>query len=315
MPGFASLLLPLVLSQPAAPPEDPATQPTMPAFAAQPPVEATAKRTPLNEAGTLQLVVEDEERSVWLRSRVVLRDGLLEMFLCRTKSKEHESILAADVPAAELQAGLLAAGFEAGQPVRFEPEYQPPTGERLAIDVFWTKGDALQSASSKDWIRHAVNKWHAAPLAKEVAAKLPLDDEEKLRYFEYDADLIYDGRMTDDEFERLQTLSDEPAYRQALRTLKDAGTLRPLTADWVFAGSEWIEFEGTREFAADSGNYVCVANFSDAIIDIDERSTNTNGALLYEPWTERIPPIGTWVWVRVAKVRLLATGAATDEGR
>ena len=269
----------------------------------RPPVGDSVTLSKLDPAGNLQLAVDDDRRSLWVRSEVVLRDGVLEMLLCRTKTKEHESILATPVAAQTLQAGLIAAGLKPGTPAQFEPDYRPPTGQTLAITLHWTSGKGPHQGRSQDWVRHAINRWHAAPLPESIAATLPLEEIDDLRYFKFDKVLLHHGSMTEAALAQYQTLSDDPAFQTALKTLHAAGRSRPMDADWIFAGSEWREFDGVREFAAESGNYVCVANFSDAIVDIDQRSSNENGALQYEPWTERVPPVGTAVWVEFAAAK------------
>ncbi len=35
---------------------------------------------------------------------------------------------------------------------------------------------------------------------------------------------------------------------------------------------------------------ICVANFADAMIDVRENSTSSDGSQTYEAWTEQIPP-------------------------
>ena len=273
------------------------------------PDAAKGSRRSLADSGDLVLVVDGDDRSLWLRGRVVLRDNLLEMFVCRSRTKEHESIVATDVPATAVHAGLLAVGLTPGKPVRFEPTYQPPSGDEVEIVVFWPEGsDAMatvRSTRSQDWIRHAVRRWYGTPLAPEDVDGLSFEITEKLQYFEYDKELQFDareGRMTDDEYDRFRSRSDNPRYRAALNILRGVGKPKPMAAKWVFAGSKWYDSpERGREFAADAGNYVCVANFSDAIIDVARESTSTNASLLYETWTERIPAVGTPVWLRLAK--------------
>src|SRR5262249_52964302 len=70
----------------------------------------------------------DGRRRVLVNAYVCLREGEfgLECLLCRRGTKEHESILAADVDARTIHAGLLAAGAEPGAPVVFDPEFRPP---------------------------------------------------------------------------------------------------------------------------------------------------------------------------------------------
>ena len=64
-----------------------------------------------------------------------------------------------------------------------------------------------------------------------------------------------------------------------------------MTADWVFAGSSfWKDPEDGREYyRADSGDMICVSNFTSAMMDININSSAQTGALEYVPFLTRIP--------------------------
>lgn len=87
--------------------------------------------------------------------------------------------------------------------------------------------------------------------------------------------------------------------REWIRHPKDVGGGEPLKAEFVFAGSRFIRIPGEERarWLGDDGDVVCVSNFPGSIIDVDMKSTNANEWLLFEAWTERIPPKGTKVKV------------------
>jgi len=58
---------------------------------------------------------------------------------------------------------------------------------------------------------------------------------------------------------------------------------------------------------AESGDLICVSNFPTATLDVPVKSSQANEELLYEPFTERIPP-------RDTKVRLVLRPCQTDAG-
>ena len=48
---------------------------------------------------------------------------------------------------------------------------------------------------------------------------------------------------------------------------------------------------------------ICLANFPTSMIDVAVESSNSGEAsLLFEPWVERVPPIGTEVTVELVPV-------------
>ncbi len=100
------------------------------------------------------LEVEGETRTVVISSKVVRREGFLELLLCREKTKEHEAILAASVDARDVHSALLSAGLKPGSPVQFLPEYKAATGTKLEIRLRFKNAQGQnQMVFAKDWIK------------------------------------------------------------------------------------------------------------------------------------------------------------------
>lgn len=255
---------------------------------------------PLNEAKTVFL--DKDGGRVWLKTRVSRQTGVLEMFLCRQGTKEHESVVAVNSPAFVIHAGLLALGLEPGQPARFDPEFQPPKGPKLDIIAHWrdANGDA-KSRPAAEWMRRVTQRWYATPIADEVAADVEVPEDLDLRYIPEDGELIFFGPINAAVKKRLVALSPKPEWATAIGKLEQQTTIKPFTGKWVFAGSGfWVDEETKdKHYLAESGNVICVANFGDAMIDIDVESSAENDSLLYEPWTERVPPVGTPVLIEI----------------
>src|SRR4051812_20802012 len=75
---------------------DPPTAPAPAPPAAQPPA-GEIKSVPLNENKTLFFeTLPGGKRRVVVMAEVCLREGALEVFLCRNQTKEHEAILHAE---------------------------------------------------------------------------------------------------------------------------------------------------------------------------------------------------------------------------
>lgn len=81
--------------------------------------------------------------------------------------------------------------------------------------------------------------------------------------------------------------------------IRRVDTKESMKAKFVFAGSRLVRAPGARRpiFLADQGDVICVANFPGSIIDVDLRAPQENALLLFEAWTERIPPVDTPVTV------------------
>lgn len=99
--------------------------------------------------------------------------------------------------------------------------------------------------------------------------------------------------------------TDADGHRRRARAqdwVKDLQTGQKLAEPWVFAGSGfWVnEQTGQSHYMADAGDLICVSNFSTAMLDLPIESSDKAGQLLFEAYTERIPPKGTKVTLVLA---------------
>lgn len=267
------------------------------------PVDTPAGPVPLNRSGTILL--DKPGNRLLLKTRVCLREGVLEMLACPKQTKEHESILSFDGPAEIVHAGLLALGAKPGGPARFEGKYQPPTGQKIEIFAVWKDASGReQRVPAQTWIRHATSRYFEAPLDR-----LPFDvvlerKDDSLRYDSSNKLLLWFGTMAPEQRDKSLKLSDNQPFRKAVQSLYQQSQPRELKAEFVFVGSRFAKLDdGTERYLANDGSLICVANFSDAMIDINIQSSADNAAgLLFEPWTDRVPPVDTPVTLELVVV-------------
>jgi len=265
--------------------------------------ETAGKLVPLNKSGTVLL--DAKGKRVLLKSKVVLREGLLEMLLCLKQTKEHESILAVDAKAYVIHTGLVALGAKTGKPVEFTPEFKPPSGQKIDIFVAWTDKKGKQHREpAQSWIRHVTRRFYGEPLDR-LPKGVTIPEESDLRYDERNRELSWYGQMSAKQRDELLKLSDDEQYRKAIQSFYKRGRSRQMQADWVFVGSGFYVDESTGEkyYQAEGGDVICVANFSTAMIDVAIKSTASGESnLLFEPYTERVPPLDTDVTVELVPV-------------
>jgi hypothetical protein len=91
---------------------------------------------------------------------------------------------------------------------------------------------------------------------------------------------------------------DKQVSMSANKWIRNVKTKKPLAHQWVFGGSEFWQDPDTGEqvYYGDSGELVCLSNFSTATIDVNVESSESNAGLLFEAFTENIPPVGTKVY-------------------
>ncbi len=124
-----------------------------------PVADPKSKLTPLNKEKTLFIEKQpDGKARVLLAAEVCLREGLLEVFMCKKNTKEHEAILRTDIDARFLHAALVAAGGTVGKPVQFidpktgEAEYKPASGQKIRVLLHYTMNGKTHSHPAQEWI-------------------------------------------------------------------------------------------------------------------------------------------------------------------
>ena len=269
-------------------------------------INAPDQPVPLNKEKTVFL--DRKNNRVLVKSTVVLREGLLEMLCCLKGTQEHESILSTTAHAYIVHGGLLALGADPGRPVRYYPEYVPSEGPQVKINLIWKDENGKeQKAVSQSWIRYVVDRFYyrkVDPFPSDLT--LPDNGEGDLRYDTFNKELYWYGHMTDETKAELKKLSKNEEYQAAIEQFHKQSQPREMTSSFIFTGSRFVQDEETKEqiYLAEDGCLICVANMTTAMIDVGiESSSQGMDSLLFEPYTERIPPEGTEVMIEIIPVK------------
>lgn len=121
------------------------------------------------------------------------------------------------------------------------------------------------------------------------------------------------------EIEILVEWTDADGKKQkkdAREFVKNAKTGKAMEFPWVFGGSGfWTDpADGKRYYQAEDGDLICISNFPSAMLDVPVESSNANSALLFEAFTENIPPAKTQVLIYLKpKAAKPAAGAKPEE--
>jgi len=89
---------------------------------------------------------------------------VLEVFLTRRNTKEHEAIVRTDLDARLIHAALVACGGKPGTPARFvddatgQPAFKPATGTPILVEVHYRKGGKLHRTRPGVGAREGVGK-------------------------------------------------------------------------------------------------------------------------------------------------------------
>lgn len=258
--------------------------------------------TPLNPQSTVLLDLQGKR--ILLRAHVCLTEGLLEMLLCPHQTKEHESILTTEALAYTVHTGLLAIGCKEGQAARYDPDtekYIPASGQIIDIFLHWMDVDGkLHREPAQNWVRGSRQHYYQAKF-ESLPADLKLEPDGNLRYDDVNQYLFWYGPMDEQERDACLKLSADKKFQAAIHKFHKDGQEKPMVADWVFVGSGFYEDgDSAKQYLAEGGYMICVANFAMAMIDVATPSdSNGTDSLAYEAATERIPPRGSEVLIEL----------------
>ena len=85
--------------------------------------------------------------------------------------------------------------------------------------------------------------------------------------------------------------------RNAKEMVVNVETKKEMQHDWVFGGSQVVEHDGQAIYYANAGELVCLSNFSTATMDVPIQSTDAANGLLFGANKEKIPELGTKVYM------------------
>ena len=141
----------------ANPPTPP--KPPIPEESKNPRIQAVCKAFTEPKGATrlapdARLWIDKKKRRVVIDGYVAMREGPLEMFACPAGTKEHESVVALITESQYVHAALLAIDATPGRPVKFDPVYSPPAGDRIAIWVLWRDDKGKRHrVKAQQWVK------------------------------------------------------------------------------------------------------------------------------------------------------------------
>jgi hypothetical protein len=131
-----------------------------------PKLDPRNNHVPLNPDKTFLLEQNLDKKfvRVLVATELCLREGPLEVFVCKKGTKEHEAILSVNIDAKLIHAALEAAGAKPGSPPQFvnpktnEQEFRPATGSKIKVLVHYKKDGKLHTHRAQEWIWNSKKK-------------------------------------------------------------------------------------------------------------------------------------------------------------
>ncbi|MBX7167756.1 MAG: YdjY domain-containing protein [Pirellulales bacterium] len=102
---------------------------------------------------------------------------------------------------------------------------------------------------------------------------------------------------------------------RAQEWIRDVQAQAAMKQPFVFAGSGfWEDAERKqRHYLGEDGDLICVANFPSAVLDVPIQSSQANEQLMFDAFTDRIPPEGTEVGIMLAPKRSKTQASAPSK--
>ena len=112
----------------------------------------------LDKNGPLWL--DPEQKRVVMVGEVCKPTYGLEMFATlKAAEKAYESVVVVDVPAFSVHAGLMALGAKPGKPVQYRPQFMPPSGPEIDVNLYWKDEKGKEhNCRAQEWIRNVNTK-------------------------------------------------------------------------------------------------------------------------------------------------------------
>ncbi|MEX0710701.1 MAG: YdjY domain-containing protein [Pirellulales bacterium] len=245
--------------------------------------DSSGQARPVDPPGLARL---DPRFPVWLDPKgkrvvmvgqICLRRGQLELFACLRGSKEHESIVSVPAEALDIHAALLALGAEPGNPARFNlAPAEPVSPDEPGAE----SGKPVRAPAEFEPAR-----------GTEIEVTVFWTDDKGIRRKARAQDWLRRS------WPYYRSPDEDPLTASANMASAWAEVLEPVTYPWVFGGSTfWVDEQtGERYYQAEQGDFICVSNFTTAMLDFPIASSAEAGSLLFEAFTPRIPPLGTKV--------------------
>jgi len=102
------------------------------------------------------ITIDWNRRLVEVQGEVCLRDGMLELFACAPRTREHESVVMIRARPKKLYEALGLIGLQPGHPIRYDKRNErwlPPAGDALGIKVRWQDRRETRIADISTWMR------------------------------------------------------------------------------------------------------------------------------------------------------------------
>jgi hypothetical protein len=106
------------------------------------------------------IVIDRREKTVTLEGVVVLREGMLELFVCAAGMRQHESIVHVEARPLNIQLALLLLGLKSGNTVSWtaDGEFLPAAGPEMRVFVEYEKDGKAVRVEAHEWMVDALDQ-------------------------------------------------------------------------------------------------------------------------------------------------------------
>lgn len=147
-----------------------------------------------NEYRLNDITIFKNLREIRFPAEFNMEEGLIELLLCGSRGKLHESVLKTDIIPSNLQVALLLLDFEYGGNLEYQGEATTPEGDSLLIIIEWEDADGELHHERIEHLAYNIRQNEAMPET----------------YWIFSGSKILDGRFMADIEQSLITTYHDP---------------------------------------------------------------------------------------------------------
>lgn len=184
------------------------------------------------------------QRQVEIEATVILREGLIELFACSPRIREHESIVRVEARPSHIYQAMGLIGLTPGRPVTYDPVtgiWAPPTGDPVIVEIQYLRDGQTITEPIERWMIASGPQPSADHKIQDVpwvfAGSMPLengsitaDDEGTVvALVDFDSALVAPAELHSDRNEELWLAPNTeyiPAIHTACRLIIRPGPVR-----------------------------------------------------------------------------------------
>jgi len=110
-----------------------------------------------------KIVINKNNKSISFPAKINMSKGLIEVVLCKTQGKTHESLLTTQISQIELQTALLLLGFNPINKIPGDENTETNNPDSVLVFIEWKEGKNTNTERVEKFIRNKITGFEMKP--------------------------------------------------------------------------------------------------------------------------------------------------------